>query len=64
MLARNLLVNDKVTALYQRNISPKALHQTKMNLEKLSSKQVFKNCNCNLFQSSSTLSISASFFIC
>ena len=37
MLARNLLANDKITALYQTNISPKALHQTKMNFEKLSS---------------------------
>ena len=37
MLARNLLVNDKITALYQTNISLKALHQTKMNFDKLSS---------------------------
>ena len=37
MLARNLLVNDRVTALYQTNILPKALHETKMNFEKLSS---------------------------
>ena len=37
MLARNLLVNDKIKALYQTNIPPKALHKTKMNFKKLSS---------------------------
>ena len=33
MSARNLLVNDKITALYKTNISPKALHHTKINLK-------------------------------
>ena len=39
MLAKNLLVNDQITALYQTNVSPKELYQTlwttKMKFEKL-----------------------------
>ena len=49
MLATNLLVNDKITASHQTNISPKELTSNKnvrekktMNFEKLLSEVVFK----------------------
>ena len=61
------LVNDKITALCQTNMSPvsyETLQTTKMNFEKLLSLQVFKNHNRNPFQSFSSLSIRALVCIC
>ena len=66
MKLEKLLVNDKITVSCQINVFW-ALYQTiqttKMNFEKLLGEQVFKNHNCNSFQSPSSLSMRVSFCI-
>ena len=57
------LMNDKITVLCKTNIPPeRTLQTTKQNFKKLL--EIFKNHNCNPFQSSSRLSIVAFFCIC
>ena len=70
MELEKLPVKDKITAscqiLYVQYVSLAWFQtfQTTMNFENLFGLQVFKNRNCNLFQSSLSLSIRASLCIC
>ena len=65
-----LFVNNKwqnssfISNKYVSQVLNQTLHATKMNFEKLLGQHVFKNHSCNPFQSSSSLSIRASFGIC